>query len=115
MKASSSPRERLLQYLGRPKYEASTKSDLARALEIPAKERQAFRALLRELEEAGDIRQIRKGRYIARSGKANELNGEIRFNPKGHAFVYVEGDRDVLGFDRVFIHPKNTATALNGA
>ncbi len=114
MKASSSTRERLLKFLGHPKYEPSTKSDLARALEIPPKERQVFRALLRELEEAGAIRQIRKGRYIARTGKANELNGEIRFNPKGHAFVYVEGDRDALGFDRVFIHPKNTSTALNG-
>jgi len=114
MKSSSSPRERLLAFLDRPGYEPATKSDLARALEVPPKERQAFRALLRELEEAGDIRQIRKGRYIARTGRAGELNGEIRFHPKGHAFVYVEGERETLGFDRVFIHPKNTATALNG-
>ena len=106
---NQSLRKRLLALLREPAYRPMNKSELARALEVSPKQRQALRHLLSELESSGTLRQIKKGRYTARGG--GETIGILRFQPAGHAFLDpLDGGRGT----GIFIPPNATGTALHG-
>ena len=126
---------RLLKFLRQPDYRPMDKSELARALEVPPKQRQSLRHAITELESSGQVRRIKKGRIILRGSEADkarsqqrgpkrggdadqprgkggrqEFVGILKFQAAGHAFVDPEVGRE----KGVFIPRGKTGTGLHG-
>ena len=63
-RTKKSTEQRLLEFLGSPRYQPLNKTDLAKRLKIPVDERSGLRRLLSDLETRGQITRIRKDRYV---------------------------------------------------
>lgn len=119
---SDSLEKQLQNLLARPDYRPMNKSEIARELNVPSKERAALRGILRDLEQSGTLILQRKGRYAPRSQAGNLVTGAIHFSPKGHAFVSPDPanrSNRSAGIDferrqRIFIPARHTGTALHG-
>lgn len=119
---SRSLEKKLTAILRDKTYRPMNKSELARKLGLPPKDRAALRRILEGLEESGALIRGKKGRYSTPSSDGNVLVGQIRFQPKGHAFFMPDPDdpvnkatgRDLDELSRVFIPPGKTGTALTG-
>ncbi len=71
--------ERLLALLRSPQYSPLDQNALARALEIPSRERAAFRATLRRMEETGMLLRVRRGAFVLRRVTEDApLRGRVR-------------------------------------
>ncbi|MEM1295692.1 MAG: RNB domain-containing ribonuclease, partial [Verrucomicrobiota bacterium] len=124
MEEESSFEARILELLQAPKTQPMTKSELARALEVPPKERSELREAVRALESAGKIEKLKKARYglpVERESKHKTVVGMIRFSAPDksrNAFIELdEASRRELGDDdrdRVFVPAKFAGTALPG-
>jgi len=81
--------------------------EMARALGVKPHEYHAFKEMLRELEDSGEIYRVRKGRY----GPPDRLNmvvGVLRVVKSGSGFIIPEN-----GGDEVFIPAGGMNTALH--
>ncbi|HEX7879468.1 MAG TPA: ribonuclease R, partial [Candidatus Eisenbacteria bacterium] len=82
--------------------------EMARALGVKPHEYHAFKEMLRELEDSGEIYRVRKGRY----GPPDRLNmvvGLLRVVKSGHGYIVPEP-----GGEEVFVHAAGMNTALHG-
>ena len=101
--------QRLLEFLGSPRYEPLNKTNLAKRLEIPVNERSRFRRLLSDLETRGKITRIRKDRYVLPK-EADLMVGVLQVNPRGFGYLLNEsGD----GLGDLYISAENQGTAMH--
>ncbi len=82
--------------------------EIARALGVEARDYPRFKALLRDMEDAGTLYRVRKGRY-ALPKRINLVVGQLQSTRAGHAFVLPEGS----GPD-VFINASRLGNAVDG-
>lgn len=117
--------KRILELFEQPNAQHLTRSEIARALETPPKERAAVRDAVRSLETDGKLQRFKKSRYglpTAPRKKEKSLSGVIHFaNPSRgrNAFLKLdarskkamakEGD-----IERLFVPARFTGTALEG-
>ncbi|MEM9017490.1 MAG: VacB/RNase II family 3'-5' exoribonuclease [Verrucomicrobiota bacterium] len=105
-------------------YRPQNKSEIARSLGIPSKDRAAFREALVALERQGEIIAGKKGRYY-RPGKSKSgdlLSGRIEFSPdrKRRSAFFVPEDPEShplfrkMDRPRLFVPGRFTETALHG-
>jgi len=116
MKAKEELRKKVLKHLKGANYEPENKSELARALEVPSKERKLLRAVLTELEDDGRVKQLKKGLFVlskkaVASESGGEIVGTIRFQEQGHAFVADESQGQNARW--ILIPAKHTGTAMD--
>lgn len=100
-------RAELILHLEKQASHPEKPKEMARALGVKAHEYHAFKEMLRELEDSGEVYRVRKGRY----GPPDRLNmvvGILRVVKSGHGFVIPEA-----GGDDVFIHAGAMNTALH--
>ena len=115
---------RVLEHLRDPKYRPQNKSEMARALDLPPKDRSDLRAILGKLEGDGTILKLKRGRFSLRSsgGKGNVLVGTLRFRPSGDAFLLPDlsdpqnraATQEVTEHTRIRVGSRFTGTALPG-
>ncbi len=84
--------------------------DIARALEVPTPEYPGFKRLLREMETAGRIYRVRRGRYAA-PDRINLVVGRLQVTRAGAGFVIPEDD---VGEGDVFIRASRLGNAYSG-
>lgn len=116
MKAKERLRKQLLKHLKEADYQPQDKTELARALEVSPKERKLLRAVIRELESDGRIKELKKGRIgLRKKAVAAETGGEIigtiRFQDQGHAFVSDESMGENARW--ILIPAKFTGTSMD--
>jgi ribonuclease R len=101
--------QRLLEFLGSPRYQPLNRTELARRLQIPAGERAGFHRLLSDLENRGKIARIRKDCYVLPE-EADLMLGVLQVNPQGFGYLLNEtGD----GLGDLFISAENQSTAMH--
>jgi ribonuclease R len=108
-RTKKSTEQRLLEFLGSPRYQPLNKTDLAKRLRIPVSERSGFRRLLSDLETRGQITRIRKDRYVLPK-EADLMVGVLQVNPRGFAYLLNESG-DCLG--DLYISAENQGTAMH--
>jgi ribonuclease R len=82
--------------------------EIARALEVDAREYRRLKRLLRQMEEAGEIYRVRRRRY-ALPGRINLAVGRLQVIRAGHGFVIPED-----GGEDVFIASSQLKDAYDG-
>jgi ribonuclease R len=102
-------REQILRLLRAPKYRPLDSVELGKALGRRSGVRMNLNAVLRELEQAGEIARIRKNRYVLPS-EADLVTGTIHVHQAGFAFL----PREKPGEQDLFIAAENTGTAMHG-
>src|ERR1041384_5215735 len=102
-------RQQILALLARKDYRPLDKIDIARELGLRRTERVAFRKLLRELEQSGEIARIRKNRYVL-PAEADLITGRMSVHQAGYGFLAPE----TPGGTDVFISAENMGTAMHG-
>jgi ribonuclease R len=102
-------REQILRLLRAPKYRPLDSVELGKALGRKSGVRMNLNAVLRELEQAGEIARIRKNRYVLPS-EADLVTGTIHVHQAGFAFL----PREKPGEQDLFIAAENTGTAMHG-
>ncbi len=115
-------RDALLDLMRTPGYQPLTKSEIARHLKIPADDRASLRQILSQLADDGLIQEGKKARYEIAKRSANQLTGNLKFHPKGHAFFFpdiTDPENLATGIDftvhsRIQIARRDAATALDG-
>jgi ribonuclease R len=117
--------KRIQRILEAPKAQPMTRSELARALEVPSKDRSNLRQAIRNLEERGAIEEYKKSRYgLPRpaSAKGETWVGVVEFPSPGKARNgWIEANdesrrslRARVGKESVFFGERNSGTALPG-
>jgi ribonuclease R len=102
-------REQILRLLRAPKYRPLDSVELGKALGRKSGVRMNLNAVLRELEQAGEIARIRKNRYVLPS-EADLVTGTLHVHQAGYAFL----PREKPGEQDLFIAAENTGTAMHG-
>src|SRR5205085_10746720 len=102
-------REQILRLLRAPKYRPLDKGELGKALGRKSGVRMGLNALLRQMEQAGEIARIRKNRYVLPS-EADLVTGTLQVHQAGYAFLA----REKPDQQDLFIAAENTGTAMNG-
>ena len=101
-------REAILSHLSTAQYRPSRLKELARDLGVPTPGYRAFRQVVRELEEAGEVARVGRNRYV-RAGADGRAVGTLRLNPRGFGFVARTGsEADVL------VQARNLGGAADG-
>ncbi len=100
----------LLKLVRGRRYSPMTREQLARALDVPPEEMEAFLALVRELELAGELVEV-KNRQLADPERVDLAVGKLICNPRGFGFVHPARERD--GED-MYIGAGNMSSALHG-
>lgn len=117
--------KRILELLSTGNAHPLTRSEIARALEVPPKERAGLREAVRALEADGKIQQFKKSRYglpVAPQQSQQLLSGVMRFaksNRGRDGFIELdERSRKMLikegEFERIFVPSKFAGVALDG-
>ncbi|MEM8954462.1 MAG: ribonuclease R [Verrucomicrobiota bacterium] len=114
--------KRLRDLITRADYRPLNKSELARELDVPTKDRAHLRDLIRQFIDRGDLIEGRKGKLLPRQKAGNLLTGLISFHPKGHAFVVPDlanKDNRQAGINlddhpRFLVPERFTNTAMHG-
>jgi ribonuclease R len=102
-------REQILRLLRAPKYRPLDNVELGKALGRKSGVRMNLNAVLREMEQAGEIARIRKNRYVL-PAEADLVTGTISVHQAGYAFL----PREKPGEQDLFIAAENTGTAMHG-
>ncbi|MEM7144486.1 MAG: ribonuclease R [Verrucomicrobiota bacterium] len=114
--------KRLRDLITRADYRPLNKSELARELDVPTKDRAHLRDLIRQFVDRGDLVEARKGKLLPRQKAGNLITGLISFHPKGHAFVVPdlankENRQAGINLDdhpRFLVPERFTGTAMHG-
>src|SRR5262245_29407877 len=104
-------RERILKYLATPNYHPLSRSELARKLGLPPNERTAFRRMLAQLIQNGDVARVRKNRFVLPE-EADLVIGKIQMTERGFGFVTPEPPR--LDGEDIYIGSEDTWVAMHG-
>src|ERR1700731_1697910 len=102
-------REQILRVMRSPKYRPLDKGELAKVLGRKSGVRMGLNALLRQMEQAGEIARIRKDRYVLPS-EADLVTGTLQVHQAGYAFLA----REKPDQQDLFIAAENTGPAMNG-
>jgi ribonuclease R len=102
-------REQILRLLRAPKYRPLDNVELGKALGRKSGVKMGLNALLRKMEQAGEIARIRKNRYVLPS-EADLVTGTLHVHQAGYAFL----PREKPGEQDLFISAENTGTAMHG-
>ena len=102
-------REQILGLLRSPKYRPLDNVELGKALGRKSGVKMGLNALLREMEQTGEIARIRKNRYVLPS-EADLVTGTLHVHQAGYAFL----PREKPGEQDLFIAAENTGTAMHG-
>ena len=102
-------REQILRLLRAPKYRPLDNVELGKALGRRSGVKMGLNALLRKMEQAGEIARIRKNRYVIPS-EADLVTGTLHVHQAGYAFL----PREKPGEQDLFISAENTGTAMHG-
>jgi ribonuclease R len=102
-------RGQILRLLRAPKYRPLDKVELAKVLGRKSGVRMDLNAVLRQMEQAGEIARIRKNRYVLPS-EADLVTGTLHVHQAGYAFL----PREQPGEQDLFISAENTGTAMHG-
>jgi ribonuclease R len=92
-----------------PKYRPLDNVELGKALGRKSGVKMGLNALLRKMEQAGEIARIRKNRYVIPS-EADLVTGTLHVHQAGYAFL----PREKPGEQDLFISAENTGTAMHG-
>lgn len=98
----------LIQFLEKRAQHPQKPKEMARALGVRPEEYRAFKELLRELEDSGELYRVRKGRY-APPDRLNLVVGLLRVKGGGSGLVVPEA-----GGDEIFVSADEMETALHG-
>ena len=102
-------REQILRLFRAPKYRPLDNVELGKALGRKSGVKMGLNALLREMEQAGEIARIRKNRYVL-PAEADLVTGTLHVHQAGYAFL----PREKPGEQDLFIAAENTGTAMHG-
>jgi ribonuclease R len=102
-------REQILRLLRSPKYRPLDNVELGKAFGRKSGVKMGLNALLRKMEQAGEIARIRKNRYVIPS-EADLVTGTLHVHQAGYAFL----PREKPGEQDLFIAAENTGTAMHG-
>lgn len=99
-----------------------SKSQLARHLKLPGTRVTELRNTLDALVKEGVLKEGKKNTYQLPHAPKNQLTGNLKFHPKGHAFFFpdiTDEQNLATGFDftlnsRIFIDRRNVGTSLDG-
>ena len=100
----------ILKFVRSRKYGPMTVEELAGRLDIPSSEREEFRRLVRELEFAGEMVEVKK-RRLADPERVDLVVGTLLCNPRGFGFLRPVRERD--GEDR-YVSGENMSSAMHG-
>jgi len=100
-------RNRIIKFLKKHNNKSYKQKNLSSALEIRQKDYQAFKKILREMSQEGEIERFRKNQYGFPQEK-DLVEGKLSVTSKGFGFVLMDEGRDV------FISYDNLANAMDG-
>ena len=100
---------RLAELIGRKDYLPLNVPELLRQLRLPPNRQQELQAVLRKLEQSGQITRTKGNRYI-KSQEADLIPGQIQINRQGKGFLRSEE----AGAKEIMIPQEATGTALHG-
>ena len=83
----------ILKFVRSRKYGPMTAEELAGRLDVPPSEREEFRRLVRELEFAGELVEVKK-RRLADPERVDLVVGTLLCNPRGFGFLRPVRERD---------------------
>ena len=101
-------KNKILQLLRLPKYQPLDAAGIAKALRLQSAQQNEVRAVLRDLEQRGEIARIRKDHYVLPQ-EADLVTGVLEFTQGGSAFLISE----IKGGPDLFISSENTGTAMH--
>ena len=115
-------RDAILDFMRSRPTQPMSKSDLARALNVPTDRRAQLRKTIESLVRVGSLQDAKKARFILPTTRANTLIGTVKFHPKGHAMFFPDLSDDhnhasglnLTTLARIHIARRDTATALDG-
>jgi len=115
-------RDQILDLMRSRSYQPMTKSEFARALEVPSDARAELRRSLDTLAREGVITLGKKTRYELRARAGNYLTGTLKFHPKGNAFFFpdpteeqnIASGLDLAALSRIHVARRDASTALDG-
>ena len=102
-------RQRVLEFMKEKAYSPLPLEELARALEVPRGERDAFAALLDEMEASGAVVKTRAHRYGVPE-RMSLVVGRLSGHPRGYGFVVP----DRPGLPDVYVGPEALGGAMHG-
>ena len=79
-------KESIIRLLGHASYVPANVPELLRLLRLPPHQQQKLQAVLRELEQAGEVARIKGNRYVV-PREADLIPGRIRLNRSGRGFL----------------------------
>ena len=99
-----------------------SKSQLARSLKLPGTRLTELKNTLAELVKEGLVNEGKKACYQVPAPPKNQLTGNLKFHPKGHAFFFPDITDEhnlAAGIDftvnsRIMIDRRNVGTSLDG-
>jgi ribonuclease R len=108
-------RSRILSLLKSPDYRPLRRTELASALRLKGDERPAFRHVLREMMQHGEIVRVRKNRFVLPQ-EADLVVGRITMNERGFGFVVPEAsaDQPAPPPGDIYVAAEDTWTAMHG-
>jgi ribonuclease R len=86
--------EEILMFMEKEANKPVSLAEIGEYFGIAEKNLDSLRAVLKSLEDEGEIVRIRKGKY-AFPERLNMLVGRLQGHPRGYGFVLVEGGDDV--------------------
>lgn len=104
---NSSLEQRILDHLGRPKYQPLRRTDLAKALRLSSTERNQLRQALIALEKKGTVVCLRKNRWALQK-TSPQITGTVRVMEKGFGLLAPDG-----GGEEIYIARDNLKCALH--
>ena len=108
--AAPPARKELLEAMGRPGFAPASLRELLRRLKVDRRHRMAFKRLVRELVDSGDIVRVGKTEYAlgAESG-AGLVTGRVQRHPDGFGFLVPDS-----GPEDFYLHPRNLDSIFHG-
>jgi ribonuclease R len=99
-----------------------SKSQLTRGLKLPGTQITELRKTLEMLVKEGVLTEGKKNTYLLPTAPKNQLTGNLKFHPKGHAFFFPDITDEAnlaTGVDftinsRIVIDRRNVGTSLDG-
>ncbi|UCC72737.1 MAG: ribonuclease R [Gemmatimonadota bacterium] len=101
-------RSSVLRYLRERAQRPVRLKEIARGLDVEARDYRLLKRLLRDMEEAGEIYRVRRRRY-ALPGRINLVVGRMQVTRAGHGFVLPEE-----GGEDVFVRSAQLGSAYDG-
>ncbi len=101
-------KEQVIRLLGQKDYVPLNVPELLRRLRLPPPRQQELQAVLKKLEQSGEIARIKGNRYV-QPREADLIPGRIRMNRAGNGFL----QPDDAGLKEIAVPQNATGTALH--